>query len=76
MVMRDKFRTIVDKLEMWLTPLTKDGQVDNHFLISFCKSAVRIIAGFLLMCAGNVWLVFAGFLFIFAELLGIAEEIA
>jgi len=44
----------------------------NHFRISMIKSAVRIIAGFVL-CFG--WLIACGTLLIIAELLGVAEEI-
>ena len=43
----------------------------NHFYISMAKSAIRIIAGGLLMAG---MFVAAGSLFIVAEALGIAEE--
>jgi hypothetical protein len=44
----------------------------GHFYVSLVKSVVRIGAGACLM-AGFIW--FAGFMLIFAELLGIVEEI-
>ena len=44
----------------------------GHFYVSLVKSIVRIGAGACLII-GNI--VFAGFLLIFAELLGIVEEL-
>jgi len=44
----------------------------GHFYISLVKSIIRIGAGGCLI-QGNLF--FAGFLLIFAELLGIAEEL-
>ena len=44
----------------------------GHFLVSLVKSIVRIGAGSGLIL-GHVWL--AGFLLIFAEILGIVEEL-
>ena len=44
----------------------------GHFLVSLIKSIVRIGAGSGLIL-GHVWL--AGFLLIFAEILGIVEEL-
>lgn len=44
----------------------------GHFYISLVKSVVRIGAGGCLIL-GNLF--FAGFLLIFAEILGIAEEL-
>jgi hypothetical protein len=44
-----------------------------HFRISMVKSALRITAGIALLIAGNGIFV-AGALIIFAEILGIAEE--
>ena len=44
----------------------------GHFYVSLAKSAIRIIAGACLM-AGFIW--FAGCLLIFAEMLGIVEEL-
>lgn len=47
-------------------------QTDNHFKFSLVKSGLRILAGATLMSGAFFG---AGFLFIVAELLGIAEEI-
>lgn len=44
----------------------------GHFYVSLVKSVFRIGAGACLM-AGFIW--FAGFLLIFAEMLGILEEL-
>ena len=44
----------------------------GHFYVSLVKSIVRIGAGACLM-AGFIW--FAGFMLIFAEMLGIVEEL-
>ena len=44
----------------------------GHFYVSLAKSAIRIAAGVSLMVMG---LSVAGWLFIFAEMLGIAEEL-
>lgn len=44
----------------------------GHFYVSLVKSIIRIGAG-VSLCAGSLF--FAGFLLIFAELLGIVEEI-
>lgn len=44
----------------------------KHQYISFAKSAIRIVAG-LTLCAGQ--LLVAGVLLIFAEVLGIVEEL-
>ena len=44
----------------------------GHFYVSLVKSGFRIAAGACLM-AGFIW--FAGFLLIFAEMLGILEEL-
>lgn len=44
----------------------------NHFYVSLVKSIVRVGAGGSLI-AGNLF--FAGFLLIFAEILGVVEEI-
>jgi hypothetical protein len=44
----------------------------GHFYVSLVKSVFRIAAGACLM-AGFIW--FAGFLLIFAEMLGILEEV-
>lgn len=44
----------------------------GHFYVSIVKSAVRIAAGACLI-QGNLF--FAGFLLIFAEILGIVEEL-
>ena len=44
----------------------------KHFYVSLTKSAIRIVAGACLI-QGN--LLFAGGLLIFAEILGIVEEI-
>jgi hypothetical protein len=44
----------------------------GHFYVSLVKSAIRIGAGGCLII-GNVF--FAGFLLIFAEILGIIEEL-
>jgi len=43
--------------------------------VSFVKSGVRIVAGALLMLSGNLIISAAGFAFVFAELLGILEEV-
>lgn len=47
----------------------------NHMNVSFVKSGVRIVAGALLMLSGNLIISAAGFAFVFAELLGILEEV-
>lgn len=47
----------------------------NHMNVSFVKSGVRIVAGALLMLSGNFIISAAGFAFVFAELLGILEEV-
>lgn len=44
----------------------------NHFYVSLTKSAIRIAAGISLIVMG---LAVAGWLLIFAEVLGIAEEL-
>jgi hypothetical protein len=44
----------------------------GHFYVSLVKSVIRIGAGASLM-SGLIW--FAGFLLIFAEILGIVEEL-
>lgn len=44
----------------------------GHFYVSLVKSGFRIAAGACLM-SGFIW--FAGFLLIFAEMLGILEEV-
>ncbi len=44
----------------------------GHFYVSLIKSGFRIAAGACLM-SGFMW--FAGFLLIFAEMLGILEEL-
>lgn len=44
----------------------------GHFYVSLVKSAVRIVAGASLM-AGFIWI--AGVMLIFAEMLGIVEEL-
>lgn len=45
----------------------------GHFLISIAKSFLRILACMFLMCGFNI-VVFAT-LFLFAEFLGVAEEV-
>jgi hypothetical protein len=52
--------------------LTKLPDPTKHLYISLVKSAIRIGAGGCLII-GNIF--FAGFLLIFAELLGIVEEL-
>ena len=47
----------------------------NHMNVSFVKSGVRIGAGALLMITGDTIITAAGLALIFAELLGILEEI-
>lgn len=44
----------------------------GHFIVSLIKSLIRIGAGSALIL-GHIWL--AGFLLIFAEILGIVEEL-
>jgi hypothetical protein len=44
----------------------------NHLIVSLGKSAIRIAAGVFLICG---MLVSAGALFIFAEALGVLEEL-
>ena len=44
-----------------------------HQIVSFAKSAIRIAAGGVLIWPGNI--VVAGALLIFAEVLGIVEEL-
>ena len=44
----------------------------GHFYVSLAKSAIRIVAGVVLM-SGNFWL--AGCCIILAEVLGVVEEI-
>ena len=61
------------------TQIEKHPNAANHLRISLAKSALRIIAG--LALAGGGWLEMnpyiqsAGYLLVFAELLGIAEEL-
>ena len=47
----------------------------GHFRVSLAKSAVRIGAGVALLFLGNTWLIVAGICIIFAEILGIVEEL-
>lgn len=44
----------------------------GHFYVSLAKSAIRVVAGFL-MIQGE--LAYAGFLLVCAELLGVVEEL-
>lgn len=44
----------------------------GHFYVSLAKSAIRIAAGFGLMSG---FIIFAGLAFVFAEILGIVEEL-
>lgn len=50
----------------------KGTDMEQHFKVSIAKSVVRIVAGASLM---GQYFVIAGALLIFAELLGIVEEI-
>ena len=50
----------------------KESKTNWHFAISLAKSAVRIVAGAMLVM-GNIYV--AGFLIVAAELLGIIEEL-
>jgi hypothetical protein len=47
----------------------------GHFRVSLAKSAVCIGAGVALLFLGNTWLIVAGICIIFAEILGIVEEL-
>ena len=57
----------------------KQPDPKKHLYISLIKSGVRISAGLALACGGwlemNPYLQAGGLLIIFAELLGIAEEL-
>ena len=44
----------------------------GHFYVSMIKSAIRIVAGFGLMFG---FIIFAGMALVFAEILGIVEEL-
>jgi len=59
----------LEKLKMNIQP--RDTSL-GHFYVSLVKSVIRIGAGVCLI-QGNLF--FAGFLLIFAELLGIIEEL-
>ena len=47
----------------------------SHMYISFVKSAVRIVAGVLLIGSGIEFVMYAGLLLVVAEVLGVLEEI-
>jgi hypothetical protein len=47
----------------------------GHLYVSLAKSVVRIGAGVVLLFLGNTWLIVAGACIIFAEILGIIEEL-
>lgn len=53
-------------------------KIDGHFIVSMVKSVIRILAGGALVYGGITLpydvMIWAGALLIFAELLGIAEE--
>jgi hypothetical protein len=56
---------------MTITPAAKDpGR--GHFYVSLAKSIIRIVAGGALATGFFVW---AGALFVVAEVLGIVEEV-
>jgi hypothetical protein len=53
---------------------TKQPDPRLHKIISFWKSALRIIAGFGLLFTQQPFIIVAGILIIVAEALGVAEE--
>jgi hypothetical protein len=53
----------------------KESKTNWHFRISLAKSALRIIAGGILLYVDSVFLNAAGGLLIGAEVLGILEEL-
>ena len=66
--LRNKLDSVINKT----VPATSHPDPKKHLYISIVKSIIRIGAGGCLI-QGNFF--FAGFLLIFAELLGIAEEL-
>lgn len=50
----------------------KESKTNWHFRISVCKSALRITAG-IALCKSDI--LYAGVLFILAEILGVIEEL-
>ena len=52
----------------------KESNSSRHFRISLFKSAVRILAGMMLLYADQWYFNAAGGLLVGAEILGIAEE--
>ena len=63
--------TNVEGIKIMIEVQSKDPS-RGHFYVSLVKSVIRIGAGVCLI-QGNLF--FAGFLLIFAELLGIVEEL-
>jgi len=51
----------------------KAPDVKKHLAISLVKSALRILGCFIALTTGNIYT--PAFLFLFAELLGVAEEL-
>jgi len=47
----------------------------GHLYVSLVKSVIRIGAGIALLFLGSNWLIVAGVCIIFAEILGIVEEL-
>ena len=78
-----KAKDLVDSLDLTKTYGEKYAEqypdAHKHKIISFVKSAVRIIAGVALTGGGwlemNPYIMWAGVFLIVAELLGIAEEL-
>ena len=61
------------------TQIEKHPNAKKHKIISFIKSGFRISAGLALVAGGwlemNPYIQSAGYILIFAEILGIAEEL-
>ena len=68
---RARARENVEGIKIMIEVQSKDPS-RGHFYVSLVKSVIRIGAGVCLI-QGNLF--FAGFLLIFAELLGIVEEL-
>jgi hypothetical protein len=66
----------MEKIKMNIQP--KDTS-RGHFYVSLAKSALRIVAGFVIITAGYIigqgWLMAGGALLVSAEILGIVEEL-